>query len=112
MVRVLVKPDAVLELADAEASVEASVTVLQEAGGSKRPILVDMRHLKSMSRQSRVYYAGPDPPKHYTAVALIIASPLTRAIGNFFMGLNKPRIPIRLFTSEVDAAAWAKGIPG
>jgi hypothetical protein len=44
-----------------------------------------------------------------SAAALLIGSPLTRAIGNFFMGLNKPLIPTRLFTSETEALAWLKG---
>ena len=37
-----------------------------------------------------------------------LRSPLTRAIGNFFLGLNKPLMPTRLFTSEEEALAWLK----
>jgi hypothetical protein len=33
---------------------------------------------------------------------------VARAIGNFFMGLNKPLIPTRLFTSEAEALGWLR----
>jgi hypothetical protein len=42
----------------------------------------------------------------FSATALIISSPLSRAIGNFFLGLNRTSMPTRLFTSEADALAW------
>jgi hypothetical protein len=42
-------------------------------------------------------------------VALLVGSPVTRVIGNFFIGLNKPRWPVRLFRSESDALAWLGG---
>ena len=38
----------------------------------------------------------------------LIRSPLARAIGNFFRGLNKPLFPTRLFTSEPEAMAWLR----
>jgi hypothetical protein len=43
-----------------------------------------------------------------SAFAIIIQSPLSRVIGNFFMGLNKPRVPARLFKSEKEAVKWLK----
>jgi hypothetical protein len=42
-------------------------------------------------------------------VALLVGSPMSRAIGNFFIGLNKPLIPTRLFVSEPEALAWLRG---
>ena len=41
-----------------------------------------------------------------TAAALLVLSPMARAIGNFFMGLNKAVIPTRIFTSEPLAIEW------
>jgi hypothetical protein len=40
--------------------------------------------------------------------ALVIRSPMAKAIGNFFMGLDKTLIPTRLFTSEEEATQWAR----
>ena len=76
------------------------------AGASKRPMLVDLRQAKSMSREVRQYYAGAETQRVLVATALLIGSPLSRAIGNFFMGLNKPIVPTRLFNDEAAAIAW------
>src|ERR1700756_4774181 len=40
--------------------------------------------------------------------SILIESPLSRIIGNFFMGLNKPSVPAKLFNNEQDAIAWLK----
>jgi hypothetical protein len=88
---------------------ERGVASLWELGGRRcRPVLVDMRRAKSMDRGARSYYAGPETARVQCAAALIIESPLTRVIGNFFLGLNKPLLPTRLFTSEPEAMAWLR----
>jgi hypothetical protein len=89
-----------------QADAEECIASLWEIAGRRRPILVDLRRLKTMDRGARTYYAGPETARVESAAALLCASPLTRAIGNFFMGLNKPLIPTRLFTSEPEAIAW------
>jgi hypothetical protein len=61
-----------------------------------------------MSRDCRKYFAGPETARVEASVALLVMSPLTRAIGNFFMGLNKTLVPTRLFTSEDDALIWLR----
>jgi hypothetical protein len=106
IVRVKVKPNIQIALQDAQACVRA---VSEVCGGKRRPALVDMRGLTAMDRDARQYFAGEETAKVESAAALVIASPLSRAIGNFFMGLNKPLIPTRLFTSEAEALAWLKG---
>ncbi len=45
-------------------------------------------------------------------VTLNAGAPLSRAIGNIFMGLNKPDFPLRLFTSDAEALAWLTGFLG
>jgi hypothetical protein len=94
-----------LDLADAQEVIRA---VAELGGGVARPALVDLRELRSMSRDCRKYFAGPETAKVESAVALLVGSPVARAIGNFFMGLNKPLIPTRLFTSEAEALGWLR----
>jgi hypothetical protein len=95
-----------LELTDAQEVIQA-VGVL--CGGVRRPALVDLRELRAMSRECRKYFAGPQTAEVESAVALLVVSPLTRAIGNFFMGINKTVVPTRLFTSESEALVWLRG---
>lgn len=75
--------------------------------GKKRPMLVDFTKVRSMDAEARAYYAGPAGPL-ITAVGGITSSMLSKVIGNFFMGFNRPPTPGKLFTSEKDAVAWLK----
>lgn len=94
-----------LELADAEQSARMVEAVW---GSVRRPILIDTRGMRSMSRDCRKYFAGPETARLALAVALLTPSPLTRAIGNFFMGINRALVPTRLFTSEEEALVWLR----
>jgi hypothetical protein len=98
-------PGAELTRADAE----QTVAVQWELGGQRRrPVLVDLRRIKTMDRGARTYYAGAETARVNDAAALLVGSPLTRVIGNFFMGLNKSLVPTRLFSSEPEAIVWLR----
>lgn len=90
---------------DAKAAVDLG-WVLQE--GAVRPVIVDFRTIRSIDRDAREYYAGPEVTSRTTAVALLVGNPLTRAIGNFFFGLNKTGHTLRLFADEPSAVAWCR----
>ena len=108
IIRVKIKPHIDLNLADAQEALRAIDGLCE---GRKRPVLVDITEIKSMDREARVFFAGPETAQVESAAALVVRSPLTRAIGNFFMGLNKPLFPTRLFTSEAEALSWLKSTP-
>lgn len=73
----------------------------------KVPCLIDLRPIGSITREAREFFRGPENDG-ITAAALLIGSPLSAAIGNFFTGLSKMRVEHRLFTSEAEAIAWLK----
>jgi hypothetical protein len=77
--------------------------------GKPRPVLVDMGGTKSMTREARLYMGGAESTSIMTATALIVPSPLTRAIGTFFMGFNRTGVPTKLFADEATAVAWLRG---
>ena len=96
-----------LETAKENAEVAGSL-----AGDRRVPVLIDMSAMKMISKEARAHYASADVSAYSLAQALITKSPISRVIGNFFLGLNKPPHPVRLFTSESDALAWLKEIRG
>jgi hypothetical protein len=101
-----VKPHIEITLEDARESLEQSRLL---SAGKKPPVLVDLTDCKAVSRDARAYYAGEEAAQSGVAAALLIGSPLARAIGNFYMQFNKPVFPVRLFTAEAQALAWLKG---
>ena len=76
------------------------------AGDLRRPFLIDMNKVKSMSKGAREYYAGPEPQKNITAVAILINSSVGKAVANFFLLLTKPSVPTRMFTDYKEAKEW------
>jgi hypothetical protein len=106
ILRTQVKPHVHLTLEDA---LEALERMRELSAGKKHPVLVDLTGCKGIDREARAYYAGEETAKLGLAAALLIGSPLARAIGNFFLGINKPVFPARLFTSEAEALTWLKG---
>ncbi|MFL5358792.1 hypothetical protein [Archangium sp.] len=93
-------------LDDARANV---ALCLQKNAGQRRPLLVDLRGVKSQTAEARAYLAGREGIQVSQAVGLLIGSPVSRVLGNFYLGLNKPGVPTRLFTSEEEAQAWLRG---
>ncbi len=100
-----VKPDSEILLQDAK---DNTAAVIKVSGDSNFPILVDLRQIKSISKEARDHFSMRGRKPHVTAIAMLVKSPVSRIIGNFFLGLNRPTVPTRLFTSEVDAKTWMK----
>ncbi|MCD6013345.1 MAG: hypothetical protein K0Q79_3207 [Flavipsychrobacter sp.] len=76
------------------------------ADGIRRPFLIDMTEVTSMSQEARAFYAGPEPQKILTAVAILTTSNVGKIVANMFMALSKPVLPTRLFTDYDEAKKW------
>lgn len=70
------------------------------------PMLCDLTNVIKMTHECRQHFAGEEHAKIFTMCALIITSPISRIIGNFFLGANKPLRPTRLFTKKEDGLRW------
>ncbi|MBN4071192.1 hypothetical protein JYT72_01650 [Crocinitomix catalasitica] len=71
-------------------------------------ILIDQRNVTDNSKAARNYYAHSDEVKSCIGVALLVDSGLSRVIGNFFIGLNKPPRPAKLFANEEMGLIWLR----
>jgi hypothetical protein len=103
--RTRVKPMAEVTIAEAR---ENSIVVNSLSKGKSFPLLIDSRNIRSISKDARDFFSMNNRDSCIVAFGIIIDSPLSRIIGNFFMGLNKPRVPARLFTDEKEALEWLK----
>jgi hypothetical protein len=93
------------ELADAQEAVAATKRV---AGGVVRPVLVEMRGVRSQTREARAYFAAPERARDFSAIALVVGSPVSRVIANFFLRFGSQPVPTRLFDDEGTARAWLR----
>ena len=74
--------------------------------GKKILYLADISQVNKVPREVRKYYSSEAACKYIKAIVLVTSSPVSRVIGNFFLGLNKPPVPIRLFDSVDEGNAW------
>jgi hypothetical protein len=70
------------------------------------PLLADIRTLRGVSLGVRTHMSSERAGRYLARVALVADSPLTRTIGNFFMRLNRPPFPVRIFDAEEEALRW------
>ncbi len=91
---------------DLEHARENSAKVRELSGDQVYPILVDIRKIRSISKEARDHFAMRDRKPGVIAIAMLVSSPLSRIIGNFFLGLNQPAVPTRMFTDRDMAERW------
>ncbi len=103
--RTKVKPDIDITLNHALENTEVVTSFFKD---KRFPILIDSRGIKSMSREAREHFSTRGRDSKTNAFGIVIKSPLSRVVGNFFLGINKPAVPTRLFDNEHDAVEWLK----
>jgi hypothetical protein len=101
IVQVVLTSRATMVLEDVIAALEA---MAQLTGGRRSPLLMDLHDVSPQDRSVRMELARRDDL--VSAVALIVGTPLSRMMANFFLSVNKPLYPTRLFDNEASALAW------
>ena len=107
IVQLVWAPRVTMALEDALAATEA---MAQLTGGRRSPLLVDTRDAGPQDRPARTEFARRGDM--VSAVALIVGTPLSRMMGNFFLAVSKPMAPTRLFDDEASAVAWLQEFVG
>ncbi len=74
--------------------------------GKSYPFLTDIKSIKETTKEARDFLASKDGCQNITKGAILIDSAVTKIIANFFIGLSRPVIPSKIFTSEADAKKW------
>ena len=73
------------------------------------PALIDISGVLSIDSDGRKFIAEEIAKIGVPATALIVKSRMSRLIGSFFIGINKPDFPVKLFDDEQKAVEWLKG---
>jgi hypothetical protein len=115
--RIWLRPDGIVQLVwaprtmvlleDAAAALEA---MAQLTGGRRSPLLVDMHETGPLDRPTRTELTRRSDLQ--SAVALVAGTPLSRMMANFFLRVNEPPFPTRLFDNEASAIVWLQAFVG
>lgn len=60
----------------------------------------------SMTKEARDYLSGEEGSRGFIAAALVLDSPFSSFLGNFYLTVSKPRMPSRSFTKTAAALKW------
>lgn len=101
----LVRPNAIISLEDA---LENSCSIKEISGDTIYPLLVNLKEINSISKEARDHFSMQNRTPGVSAIAMLIRSPVSRVIGNFFLGMNRSTVPTKLFTIESEAVLWLK----
>lgn len=93
--------------AEAQENMSALVAL---SGDQPILLIVDIRQGRVLSREARNHFTESQLSQHVRAVALWVGSPTSKVLGNFFISLSRTSIPIKMFTSEQEAADWLNGL--
>lgn len=108
LVRVTYCAEAVVTQADARHHMEVMRELTQ---GRRVKVLVDARNIRSQDREARAIYASEESRLYTSSCALLVGSPVSRVLGSFFLGFNKPLYPTKMFTSDTEALEWLNSMP-
>jgi hypothetical protein len=78
--------------------------------GKKCATIVIMDNVLSQDAETRRIYQDLAQNGLFFGAALVVNNPLSRALGSFFIGLSKPKIPMRLFDTVETGIEWIRTI--
>lgn len=99
-----IKKDVLQTLDDATQNLTGAI---QETGGRRRPLLIDIRQAIPLEDDVRRHYSGPLVAENFTALGLVVDDgPFGRMMGNLYFRVADLEIATRLFPTEGEAIAW------
>ncbi len=79
---------------------------LEAVNGKPYPLLSNVKAMRQVSKEARVFLASEKGCEGVIAAAVLIESAVGRIIANFFIRIDKPLVPTKVFTDEAEAKKW------
>jgi hypothetical protein len=76
--------------------------------GRRAPLVAVANRMGSASREARDLLAGPEAAQMISGMAVVVTSPVVRAVLRFFMLVSSPSYPVALFATIDEARRWAR----
>ena len=80
--------------------------------GKAHVTLIDIRTVKSITKEARDLFASKEGTVNINAAALFGHSSLSNMLATFFLNFNRPNVPIKLFKERDEAIQWLNKYKG
>jgi hypothetical protein len=91
---------------DLDIAKEAVINRLLVTNGQKYPVLIKIKSVRSSTKEARDFLASEKGCAAVIAGAVYVDSILENMIATFFIFLNKPSVPLKIFKDETKAKEW------
>jgi hypothetical protein len=98
-----IRPAADYSVKDIIAANEAAARI---GNGKAYPNLIYIENFYNADSESRHYLASEESNRYTLADAFVVESVAMKLIGNFYIKVNKPVRPTRIFSSGEEALDW------
>ncbi len=112
---IILREDGIVQIEidpEAEVSVDQIIEgtnyVLGQLNSIKAPVLFIANEFSLPSKESRVYLAKKESLPYSLADAYVINSFPQKLAANFYLKVNKPARPTKMFTNSEEALNWLK----
>jgi len=89
---------------------EAAISIVGKririSKGRTYPALVDFCQIQYITKVAREYFAKGDGIRYLNSGAFLVKSQVQTIFINFFLMINKPVLPTKLFTDRQEAINW------
>lgn len=99
------KPGLKINLEMAKEIVQIRLTFAEH---KSMPALINGQGVVSVDKAARDFFSSKHGIKGLKAAAIIVESPFNSFLGNFFLWVNKTRLPVKIFTNSSFAFSWLK----
>lgn len=94
-----------IDTVDLEVAKIGALDRVKFSDNTSYPCLFDIRLMGKVTKEARDYLAN-EGNDLVTASALVVGSSVIKIIANFFIIVNKPKNPTRMFTDKESAIEW------
>ncbi len=96
------------ETLDGDDAREIHSLVKDIGGGRRMKVVFDAGEEGLVDHDFRVYIASEESMELLDMAAVVVNNTAQKLIGNFFVRVNKPTRPVKIFDHLEDAVAWLK----
>ncbi len=79
---------------------------LHFTGYKKMPVMIISQGVVSVDKPAREYLASEEATCGLTATAIIVDTAYSSFLGNFFLMVNKTKMPVKIFSNISMAGKW------